>query len=112
MTGVAPIDDVTDAIEVSPCWRVREIRLELGPHRCVRELSRGVGEALLRSGLIAYSIELVPVAGGHVLRAVCGVAEEEPAVGEVLAWLVNVDAAQQPPCPGTIRRTKRCSLAP
>jgi hypothetical protein len=112
MTGVAPIDDVTDAIEVSPCWRVREIRLEFGPHRCVRELSRAVGESLLRSGLIAYSIELLPVAGGHVLRAVCVVADEEPAVGEALAWLVAGDAAQKPPCPGTVSRTKPCSLAP
>jgi hypothetical protein len=112
MTGVAPIDDVANSAELSLCWRVRTVQLEFGPHVSVPALYRAFGESLARSRLVAHAFELFPVAGGQILLASCDVVDEEPAVRDALACLLE---GSDPPDSSPSRpggRSRPCSLAP
>jgi hypothetical protein len=90
--------------------RIGVVTLELGPGPSARELLGALGDALVRSELVAETIELLPRAGGFVLRATCTVSDELTlirALRELIHCAVRRDAETgDPPF-----RRRRCSLA-
>ena len=90
--------------------RIGVIPLELGPGPSPRELLGALGDALVRSELVAGSIELHPHADGFVVRATCPVSDELTLI-RALRTLIRSSApdAAEPRDPRYRRR--QCALA-
>ena len=77
--------------------RIGVMRLELGPSPSERTLLGALGDALVRSGLVAETVDLVPTDAGFVLIAECVVRDATELV-RVLRELVVTDEARRWPC--------------
>ena len=101
---------MTDAPARERSDRIGVITLEVGPGRSVRELLGALGDALVRSELVARSIELMPCPGGFVLRSTCDVTDELALI-RVLRELVDGGTRRPGGSSGPSFRRRACSLA-
>jgi len=95
--------------ETSSCERpdrIGVVTLEVGPGPSVRELLGALGDALVRSELVADTVDLAPCEGGFVLRATC-VVSDELALIRALRELARRGADPS----GPPYRRRPCSLA-
>ena len=90
--------------------RIGVLALEVGPGTSVRELLGALGDALVRSQLVADSVDLIPRIEGFVLRATCGVHDELTLI-RALRELIDSSARRGGTPPGTPTRRRPCSLA-
>jgi hypothetical protein len=77
--------------------RLGVMRLELGPSASERTLLGALGDALVRSGLVAETLDLVPTDAGFVLIAECVVRDASELV-RALRELVTIDEPLRWPC--------------
>jgi hypothetical protein len=77
--------------------RIGVMRFELGPSDSERELLGGLGDALVRSGLVAETVDLVPTDAGLVLIAEC-VLRDASELMHALRELVVTDWTVLRPC--------------
>jgi hypothetical protein len=101
---------VADVTRCERGARIGVVRLELGPSPSVRELVAALGDALVRSRLVADSIDLSSHAGGYVLRAECGI-DDEFALARVVRELTEAGERR---APGRVVQTgyrRPCALA-
>jgi len=90
---------MTEAMLGSSTGRIGMMRLQLGPSASERTLLGALGDALVRSGLVAETVDLVATDAGLVLVAECAVRDSSELV-HALRELV-----------ATERRRWPCSLA-
>jgi hypothetical protein len=90
---------MTEAMLGSSTGRIGMMRLQLGPSASERTLLGALGDALVRSGLVAETVDLVATDAGLVLVADCAVRDSSELV-HALRELV-----------ATERRRWPCSLA-
>jgi hypothetical protein len=90
--------------------RIGVIALEVGPGASLRELLGTLGDALVRSELMADSIDLVPCGDGLVLRAECAVTDELALI-RALRELIDSEARRTTGTTGPPGRRRPCSLA-
>ena len=99
--------------ETSRCERpdrIGVVTLEVGPGPSLRELLGALGDALVRSELVADTIDIVPCEGGFVLRATC-VVSDELALIRALRELIDTGARRGADPSGPPYRRRPCSLA-
>ena len=77
--------------------RIGVMRFELGPSDSERALLGALGDALVRSGLVADTVDLVPTDAGFVLIAECVVRDASELV-HALRELVATDEHHRWPC--------------
>jgi hypothetical protein len=88
---------MTEAMLGSGTVRIGVMRLQLGPFASERTLLGALGDALVRSGLVAETIDLVATDAGLVLVAECVVRDSSELV-HALRELVVTDERRRWPC--------------
>ena len=90
--------------------RIGVVSLVVGPGPSVRELLGALGDALVRSELVADTVDLVPCSGGFVLRATCAVSDELALI-RALRQLIDTGTRRGADPSGPPYRRRPCSLA-
>jgi hypothetical protein len=88
---------MTEAMLGRSTARIGVMQLELGPSASERMLLGALGDALVRSGLVAETVDLVPTDAGLVLIAECVVRDASELV-HALRELVVSDEHRRWPC--------------
>jgi hypothetical protein len=88
---------MTEAMLARSTARIGVMRLQLGPSASERTLLGALGDALVRSGLVAETIDLVSTDAGFVLIAECVVRDASGLV-HALRELVVTDERRRWPC--------------
>jgi hypothetical protein len=101
---------VADVTRCEGAARLGTVRLELGPRPSVRELLGALGDALVRSRLVADSIELTSQPDGFVLWAECGI-DDEDALARVVRELTESGARRAARHVGASTYRRPCALA-